>query len=137
MVRFRGWNQSAVTKLGGKKVVKKVKAVNPYIERIARELTEAKIPFTREYKFHPTRKWRFDFAVGASKEEIESQRIAIEFNGAVFTQGGHTRGAGYVKDMEKMNNAQVLGFRVLQYTSMDFRKDGLEKMIEQIKALMR
>ena len=32
------------------------------------------IPFEQEYKFHPERKWRFDFA-------IPSNMIAIEYEG--------------------------------------------------------
>ena len=41
-------------------------------EKIATALTAARIKFKREYKFHPIRKWRFDFAILAEK-------IAIEF----------------------------------------------------------
>jgi len=67
--------------------------------------------FVREYKFHPTRQWRFDIAF------IE-QKIAIELEGGVFSRtiGGHSRGAGYTKDTEKYNQAVVFGWRVLRYT---------------------
>ena len=40
-----------------------------------------------EHRFHPKRKWRFDFA-------IPSKMIAFEFEGGVFTQGRHSRGVG-------------------------------------------
>jgi very-short-patch-repair endonuclease len=62
----------------------------------------------REFKFHPTRRWRFDFC-------WPQQKLAVELNGACFTQGRHTRGAGFVKDMQKLNAAQELGWVVLQY----------------------
>lgn len=66
--------------------------------------------FSTEFKFHPTRKWRFDRAdVG--------NRIAIEFDGGVWIKGRHTRGSGFVRDCEKFNEAAALGWRILRYTS--------------------
>src|SRR4051812_10049951 len=41
-----------------------------------------------EYRFHPERGWRFDFAWPA-------QLVALEIDGAVYAQGRHTRGRGY------------------------------------------
>lgn len=61
----------------------------------------------REYPFHDTRKWRFDFA-------WPSLRIALEQEGGIWTRGRHTRGAGYVADLEKYNSAVLLGWRVLR-----------------------
>lgn len=77
-----------------------------------------------EYRFAPPRKWRFDFVV-ARKVSPEYQWkfmgsrvpfIALEIEGGVWTQGRHTRGSGFVKDMEKYNRAAVLGWRVLRTT---------------------
>lgn len=62
-----------------------------------------------EHRFDASRKWRFDFA-GVSV------RIAIEVEGGAFTSGRHTRGRGFIADMEKYNRATVLGWRVLRYT---------------------
>jgi very-short-patch-repair endonuclease len=64
--------------------------------------------FQQEYKFHPDRKWRFDFA-------FPDEKIAIEVEGGLFTQGRHTRGRGYIQDMQKYNAATILGWRVLRY----------------------
>jgi len=63
-----------------------------------------------EYKFHPTRRWRADFANPTLK-------IIIEIEGGVFKGigGGHNRGAGYRKDLEKYNAATILGYRLLRY----------------------
>lgn len=60
-----------------------------------------------ELKFHPVRKWRFDFA-------FPNQKIAVEVEGGVWTQGRHTRGSGFVGDMEKYNQAVSLGWSVLR-----------------------
>jgi hypothetical protein len=59
-----------------------------------------------EYRFHPVRRWRFDYAWPA-------QKLAMEIQGAVFVQGRHTRGAGLRKEYEKLNAAAADGWRVL------------------------
>ena len=63
----------------------------------------------KEYRFHPTRKWRFDYAIPALK-------IAVECDGGVWTGGRHVSPKGYMKDMEKFNAAAELGWVVLKYT---------------------
>lgn len=61
-----------------------------------------------EYRFHPARRWRFDYA-------IPEHKIAIEIEGGSFVRGRHTRGVGYLNDMEKYNEATIMGWRVLRY----------------------
>ena len=70
---------------------------------------ELRMQCVTEYRFSPPRRWRFDFA-------IPSEKIAIEIEGGVFTGGRHTRGVGYLKDIEKYNTATSLGWRVLRFT---------------------
>lgn len=138
MPRFRNWTADAVKKLTDKKSPKKKtenkKQPNQYIILIEGELVKAGIPYTKELKFHPSRRWRFDFAIGNTPQQIDLYKIGIEFNGAVFTQGRHTRGMGYVKDMDKLNNAQLLGYRVLQYTNVHLKK--MDDVMTQIKQMM-
>lgn len=62
-----------------------------------------------EHRFHPTRLWRFDYA-------IPSHRIAIEIDGGVWIEGRHNRPKGYIADLDKFNNAATLGWRVLKFT---------------------
>ncbi len=81
--------------------------------------------FQREYRFHPTRKWRFDFA------DVK-HRIAVEIDGGVWVQGRHTRGSGFVKDAEKLNEAAALGFRILRYTS----KAGMNEFHRHYKEIV-
>lgn len=59
--------------------------------------------------FHPTRKWRFDYA-------WIPQAVAVECEGGVWSGGRHTRGGGFIKDMEKYNEAARLGWRVFRFT---------------------
>lgn len=61
----------------------------------------------REHRFHPVRRWRFDYA-------WPEQRVALEVDGGVWTGGRHTRGAGFIKDMEKLNTATIAGWRVVR-----------------------
>lgn len=62
-----------------------------------------------EFMFHPTRKWRFDYAIPAAQ-------VAIEVEGGAYTQGRHTRGRGFEADMEKYNTAEAMGWHVLRVT---------------------
>ncbi|MCK4815094.1 hypothetical protein KA005_04930, partial [bacterium] len=71
--------------------------------------------YAREYKFHPVRKWRFDFAL--------KDRVAVEIEGGIWAQGRHTRGSGFIKDAEKYNTAAAMGWRVFRFPS-DMVEDG-------------
>ena len=61
----------------------------------------------REFRFHPVRKWRFDFAWPA-------YMLAVEIEGGVFVTGRHSRGLGMLADMEKAATAMLMGWRVLR-----------------------
>lgn len=76
-----------------------------------------------EYRFHPTRKWRFDVA-------WPERKIAVEIDGGVFIQGRHSRGAGQVKDNEKINVAQSLGWRVFRFIPSDVKKGYFVRAME-------
>lgn len=56
----------------------------------------------------PPRRFRFDYA-------WPTHRIAVEIEGGIWTDGRHTRGAGYLRDMEKYNLAVKGGWRLLRY----------------------
>lgn len=72
-------------------------------------MSELRIKWTPEFKFHPTRKWKADYKVSPS--------VLVEIEGGVFSQGRHTRGVGYTKDCEKYNEAQSLGYKVYRFTT--------------------
>ena len=42
-------------------------------------------------------------------------KVAIEINGGTFKRGRHSRGVGQARDAEKLNEAQRLGWIVLQF----------------------
>lgn len=61
-----------------------------------------------EFRFHPERKWRFDYA-------WPQQKVFVEIEGGLFIQGRHNRGAGMRADFEKYNAASLLGWRGYHY----------------------
>jgi very-short-patch-repair endonuclease len=72
-----------------------------------------------EYRFHPSRRWRFDIA-------FPSRKLAVELEG----RGRHQTVVGYRNDCEKYNAAIELGWTVLRYPVADLNK--IHDWIEQI-----
>lgn len=77
-----------------------------------------------EYKFHPFRRWRFDFA-------YPSKKIGVECEGGTWIGGRHTSGSGFAKDCEKYNNAAILGWTVLRFTGTMIDNGEAISMIEK------
>ena len=63
-----------------------------------------------EYRFHPKRKWRFDYA-------WPDRKIALEIEGGTWALGRHVRGKGYENDCIKYSEAAVLGWRIIRATT--------------------
>jgi hypothetical protein len=102
------------------------KALNEAEERLAMQLKAYGTPFEREYLFASPRKWRFDFAL--------PDKIAVEIEGGIFSNGRHVRPRGFIADIEKYNQAAIFGWRLLRYTSQQVRS-GLA--IEQLADLVK
>ena len=64
----------------------------------------------REYRFHPVRRWRFDFA-------WPEYKVAVECEGGTWSKGRHVRGLGFRQDCTKYNEAALMGWIVLRVTS--------------------
>lgn len=86
----------------------KIKKLSVGEETLALHLRAAGISFRREYRFHPDRRWRFDFLIG--------EWLAVEVEGAPGS-GRHTTYKGFTADCEKYNAAALMGFRLLRFTS--------------------
>lgn len=96
-------------------------------DQICNALSILGIPFTREYKFSDKRNYRFDIAIPAAK-------IAIEYEGGIYTNGAHTRAKGYAKDTRKYNLAALEGWTVLRYTADNEKMKNWEFAIaEEVK----
>lgn len=86
--------------------------------------TDLKVECVKEHKFHPKRKWRFDYA-------IPEHKIALEVEGGVWTGGRHIRAQGFLGDMEKYNTATLMGWRVFRTTPDDLYKMATINLLRQ------
>ena len=74
----------------------------------------------REFRFHPERKWRADFA------HVES-RTLIEIEGGIWIQGRHNRPQGFAADIEKYLEAALAGWHVLRLTEFQITAPMIEQ----------
>lgn len=95
-------------------------------ETLALHIRAAGLPEpVRELKFHPVRRWRFDFA-------FVNEKVAVEVEGGVFSGGRHTRGSGFVGDCEKYNSATQMGWRVFRVTGGMVKNGEALKLLESV-----
>lgn len=85
--------------------------------------TDLKAECVKEYKFHPTRRWRFDYA-------IPKYKIALEVEGGVWTGGRHIRAQGFLGDMEKYNMATLMGWRVFRTTPSELYRTATINLLK-------
>lgn len=76
-----------------------------YLKKEIKHLADVEVQ--QEFMFHPTRKWRFDYA-------IPTLKVAIEVDGGVWVYGRHNRAKSYIADTEKTNTAASMGWLVLR-----------------------
>ncbi len=77
---------------------------------LAAQIAEAGLPGpVREFVFALPRRWRFDFS-------WPTAHVAVECEGGIWIAGRHTRGIGFEGDCQKLNEAALLGWRVLRVT---------------------
>ena len=75
----------------------------------------------REYRFHPKRRWRADFA------HLES-RCLIEVEGGIWVNGRHNRAAGFNADLEKYLEASLAGWRVFRLGPDQITMENVERL---------
>lgn len=78
-----------------------------------------------EFRFHAERRWRFDHA-------WPQQKVAVEIEGGVWSGGRHTRGSGFIKDMEKYNVAGLLGWRVFRFLPDQLKKGEAQMFMKEV-----
>ena len=72
-----------------------------------------------ELRFHPVRRWRFDFA-------HPEAMVGIEIEGGVWTRGRHIRPQGFIDVWEQYHEAGVCGWSIFRLTPGMITKDILE-----------
>jgi len=99
---------------------------------IMRQMIEDLMPpgFVREHRFHPVRRWRFDYA-------WPQHKVALEIEGAAFMRGRHTRGAGFRNDIAKYNAATLLGWRVFRCLPEEFQSAEVTRFMREAFLALR
>jgi very-short-patch-repair endonuclease len=93
--------------------------------KLARDLKALKIEFEQEFKFHPKRKWKADF-------HLVEKMILVEIEGGIWSGGRHTRGKGYIGDMEKYNAAVMMGYQVIRFSTEQVKSGLVVQQIEKM-----
>lgn len=78
----------------------------------------------REYQFAPNRRYRADWCWPESM-------VILEQNGGIWTKGGHNTGRGLLRDYEKANLAQLLGYVYLQVTPDQIRSGAVLALLKE------
>ena len=78
-----------------------------------------------EFRFCPSRRWRADIA-------FPDAMLLVEVDGGSWVGGRHVSGVGFEADLEKINAAQIAGYRVLRFTPRMVRDGVALEMIERI-----
>lgn len=68
-----------------------------------------------EHRFHPVRRWRFDYA-------WPNKKVALEVEGGTWSGGRHTRGSGFEGDCLKYSEAAIMGWKVIRCTTKMMRE---------------
>lgn len=76
----------------------------------------------QEFRFHPLRKWRADFA-------LPDRRVLIEIEGGAFSRGRHTRGTGFANDAEKYLAATLAGWTVIRLIPQQLNLTTIETIL--------
>lgn len=98
---------------------------SPLEAHLALSMAAAGIPTPeREYRFHPTRKWRLDFAWPALL-------WAVEVEGGIYRGGGHTHVKDLKRDIEKHRALTLLGWRCLRFHGDEIRSGLATEVIAQ------
>ncbi len=80
----------------------------------------------KEFRFHPTRKWRADFA------HLESKTL-IEIEGGIYINGRHNRPAGFAADLEKYLEAALAGWRVIRLGPNELTTAHIERLVSLVQ----
>jgi len=104
---------TAVTPAQAKRMIAKAKRT-ALEDKLYGQLNARELRPVRQFRFHPVRKWRSDFA-------FTHYKLLIEVDGGEWVNGAHNRGAGSARDNEKDHAAIRLGYRVLHFTGSQVR----------------
>lgn len=103
----------------------------PPADMLEWQLQAGHIRYEKEFKFHPKRRWRADFYLPTPYGKAP---VLVEVEGGVYSGGRHTRGLGYENDVEKYNEATLLGYMLIRCTTKHVRSGQAYAWIERALA---
>lgn len=102
---------SSAKALGTALASEKHPKASPQEDHLAGLLTEAGLAgFRRNFRFHETRRWLFDFA-------WPDLLVAMEYEGMFGGRSRHLSFKGYTADCIKYSEAAILGWKVIRVTA--------------------
>lgn len=84
---------------------------------------------TPEFSFHPTRKWRFDYAWPEFKLALENEGGIWRGYAKGQAAGAHSHPLNIMRDKEKYSAAAVLGWRIVYCAPETLRTAATVEMI--------
>lgn len=107
---------------------------------LAAQLEQAGIPFEREFRFAPPRRWRADFYFKRREDYwpgviVRYSKLLVEIDGGGYVAGRHSRGGGMEADAEKQSAAAILGYRVIRCTPRQVENGTALEWIRQALGL--
>ncbi len=79
----------------------------------------------QQYRFHPKRKWKADFAWPV-------HMVLVELEGGVYRRGWHQSIARYISDCRKYRAAAIMGYTVLRYVGEEVRDGSAVREVESV-----
>jgi hypothetical protein len=58
--------------------------------------------------------------------------VIVEQNGGIWRKGGHSSGRGLLRDYEKSNEAQLLGYVYLTFTPAQIQSGAILPLLQQV-----
>lgn len=110
------------------------KSKTDYKSRLVQDLGFLGIDLEPEFKFSPTRKYRADWRITRyCGKDVRIRKVLIEFEGGLFSAGkrGHSSIAGILRDIAKINEAQLCGFIMIRVAPSDVVSGQAVQWIEQ------
>lgn len=105
-------------------------------DTLAYQLMCAGIEYQTQFRFHDTRRWRSDFAIKGTMILIEVEGEGHRESGK-WVAGRHLRSKGLRNDIEKQNEAVLMGFRPLRFTAAMIKSGRALNVIERLIATER
>ncbi len=96
----------------------------PLLDHLEDLATRHNLKLGMEHRFHPVRRWRFDYAFPQIK-------VAVDYDGVMFRSVGHNSLEKIIKDMERSNHAQLCGWDIYKANAKTVQNKEFFAIIEE------